>query len=179
MEHETLTTFSAVVKNLSREEFVQHHAHPFIVGQGKTSSAPTGRRAFQTMAGFQIAKEADPTSNAEKDLPVFRVTKSDRNTFGKMVTLGRIDNNDIILDHPSTSKFHAYFTPGNKDNEYTLCDADSKYGTFLDDKRLRPSLPQRLTAGATIVFGKGIKYSYFPPGDFFDFVKVLQGLRKL
>src|SRR4051812_5663319 len=47
---------------------------------------------------------------------VFEVRKDlgKANPFGMGVTLGRNENNDIILDHASISRFHAYFQSDGK-----------------------------------------------------------------
>ncbi|MHC5039832.1 MAG: FHA domain-containing protein [Planctomycetota bacterium] len=172
-----LEMFSQIVRDISRDEFEKRYPHPFLLGTGPAPTAPASRRAFQTMAGFQTADP--PTSEAEKDLPVHPVLKSDRNSFRNMITLGRSDNNDIVIEHPSVSKFHAYLQADPKHIRYSICDADSRYGSFVEDRKLRPSTPRNLKGGETLSFGKGARYTYFPSGDFYDYVKVLQGLGKL
>ncbi len=177
MHRDTLKDFAAEAENLSREDFVQKYPHPFLVGQGAST---VSSQAFQTQAGFKAAPLEDADRKAEKDLPVHRIVKSDRNTFGTMITLGRSDNNDVVLDPPSVSKFHAYFSgdPGQP-GSYKVCDADSRYGTFKGEKRMRPSVPQPLKTGDTLVFGKSSPFVVYFPADFYDYLKVLKGLKKL
>jgi hypothetical protein len=171
---QTLKSFVPEMDALGREEFVRRYPHPFLLGQ--STSAPASSRAFKTMAGFTPQQDE---SAGEGEQPVHFVTKSDRNTFGTMITLGRIDNNDVVIDHPSVSKFHAYFTAGSRGDRWSVCDAESRYGTFSNDRRLRPSAPQPVESGQTLAFGKGPKFSFYTPGDFFDYVQILKGLGKV
>ncbi|MHC4778055.1 MAG: FHA domain-containing protein [Planctomycetota bacterium] len=170
-----LKNYSDAARTFTREEFMEKFPDAVIMGLG--SSGQTSRRAFQTMAGFQANEEKVP--GRETELSVHPVVKSGRNSFGHMITLGRSDNNDVIIDHPSVSKFHAFFTKNSSGNQYSISDADSRFGTFVEDHRLRPSKTQVLNSGETVAFGKGSKYGFYLSGDFYDYLKVLQGLGKL
>ena len=170
-----LKTYADSVRASTREEFLQNYPDAVLMGLGTPSG--TGRRAFQTMAGFQIAEELTP--GRETELTVHPIVKTERNSFGHMITLGRSDNNDVVIEHPSVSKFHAFFSRGAKGNRYSISDADSRFGTFVEDHRLRPSKAQVLNSGETLAFGKGSKFGFYLPGDFYDYLKVLQGLGKI
>ncbi|MHC4601170.1 MAG: FHA domain-containing protein [Planctomycetota bacterium] len=172
---EQLKTYSESVRDSTREEYVEKYPDAVLMGLGTSSG--TCRRAFQTMAGFQVAEEVAP--GRETELAVHPIQKTERNSFGHMITLGRSDNNDVVIDHPSVSKFHAFFTKDAKGERYSISDADSRFGTFVEDHRLRPSKAQVLNSGETLAFGKGSKYGFYLPGDFYDYIKVLQGLGKI
>jgi hypothetical protein len=67
------------------------------------------------------------------------------------ITVGRTQNNDIVLDAGSISKFHAFFRIER--DGYSLIDAGSTNGTIVDGRPLRKLEPKRLEPGAAITFG--------------------------
>lgn len=91
------------------------------------------------------------------------------NAFGIMVTIGRAQNNDIKIPSPDVSKFHAYvrFDP---DGKASLTDAGSKYGTFVQDKKLTPRDEHAaLENGTRIRLGK-IGMTFHTPEGFHAFL---------
>jgi hypothetical protein len=122
----------------------------------------TGRDAFVAAAGpafllvraQQSAGAADnlmvtrcevasPTPQADGALDLnhldgyeaYAVKRRARSRFGgDYVSIGRGDNNDIVLQSESVSKFHAFVTA--KDDGFTIADAGSRNGTFLNEERV-------------------------------------------
>lgn len=179
MSRESLKAIADTGLSMSREEFVQKFPEPFMVVESAESSGPApNQRAFKTMiGGVNAAQKANPLDDKHKH--VYRLQKSDRNRFGAMITVGRADNNDLILEHLSVSKFHAYFTSDPKRTSFSVNDADSKFGTFVDNKKLPPNIARELTSGDTVTFGKGPKLTFYLASDFYDYLKLLRGLRKI
>jgi hypothetical protein len=73
--------------------------------------------------------------------------------FSERVTVGRARNNDVVLRHPSVSKFHAWFARDD-DNVYFLTDATSRNGTTRNGTPLDGGTPVRLRAGDLLRFGR-------------------------
>src|SRR3712207_2671003 len=82
----------------------------------------------------------------------------------EIMTLGRDNNNDIVLDEPTVSRQHALL----------LCDADglrlidleSTNGTLLNGVPLPPEQPQRLNDGDLIQLGRVLaRYSVARPAS--------------
>lgn len=70
---------------------------------------------------------------------------------GERLRIGRADDADLRLPHPSVSRRHAELQPSTGDGlGWTLADAGSKNGTFLDGARVSQI---RLARGAWLRFG--------------------------
>ena len=119
----------------------------------RTSSSSTAVRAlnFRTLDDIVTHFAVHP------------VVKSARNAFGRGITLGRTQNNDIVVPVRTVSKFHAWlFLVGNR---WYCEDAQSSYGTSVDQVLLsygerRPvDLGSRVKIGdvsLTLVDGRGL-----------------------
>jgi pSer/pThr/pTyr-binding forkhead associated (FHA) protein len=68
---------------------------------------------------------------------------------GNEVSVGRLPQNDVVIDNLSVSRRHAVITRAS--NGYTLSDLGSKNGTFLNGK---PVEKAELSHGDTITIGK-------------------------
>ena len=53
------------------------------------------------------------------------------NAFPMGVTIGRVPSNDIEVDDPSVSRFHAWLQHDERAKVWALTDADSKNGTWV------------------------------------------------
>lgn len=95
--------------------------------------------------------------------------ESRQNAFALGITVGRTENNDLVMDDNSVSRFHAYFQKDSK-GRWTLVDAESKNGTVADGLRLKGSAPVELKSGSRIRFGS-VDVRFLSPDDFVAFVK--------
>ncbi len=66
----------------------------------------------------------------------------------------------MVLRNEDVSRFHAYVQTGKAG--YTIADADSKNGTFIDGVRLMPNKPTPLPASCRIGFG-ALDLEYYEP----------------
>lgn len=101
-----------------------------------------------------------PARPHEGEAVVFDVAKdpAKQNAFPMGVTIGRISTNDVPLDDVSVSRFHAWL---QKDaNGWTLCDAESKNGTFLDGTRLSPKQKVPIKDASRLKFGE-VEVTFF------------------
>jgi pSer/pThr/pTyr-binding forkhead associated (FHA) protein len=88
--------------------------------------------------------------------------RSDRpNPFALGITLGRASNNDVPLDHPSVSRFHAYLQLQDS-GSFMLYDADSSNGTLCDERPVRASRPAQVRDGSRIKLGDVTLMFYLP-----------------
>jgi hypothetical protein len=137
------------------------------------------------VVGLQVAERSKPTvapssinADEEADGPVTDVvdfyerpsqTRSSRTilalalrkrqeAFANMITVGRAQNNDIVIPDISVSKFHAYFRVPNEGinpahGRVQLCDSDSSNGTWLGDLRLPAKEAVVAQVGSVLRFG--------------------------
>ncbi len=93
---------------------------------------------------------------------LFRVEKSDRNTWRSRISVGRAQNNDIVLRHDSVSKLHAHFLVwvgergGQQVEELLLCDVGSANGTGINGNALPEGEDNArpVSVGDRILFGE-------------------------
>jgi hypothetical protein len=97
-----------------------------IIGREPASPhrrAPTG--TFRLEAAKAARERARPLV-----LPLRKV----QTTFPSMITVGRTENNDLVIPDEQVSKVHAFFR--QYDHHLEISDAGSRNGTFVAGRRL-------------------------------------------
>ena len=95
------------------------------------------------------------------------VEKTRENVFKARITVGRTGNNDLKLDDPSVSRFHAWLEPSG--DAWVLVDAGSRNGTFVSGRRLAARAPARLANAAAVRVG-GVPLTFFTEQGFLEFL---------
>lgn len=95
------------------------------------------------------------------------------NPFAMGVTIGRMDNNDVVLDDESVSRFHAWLQQDAKG--WTLVDADSRNGTWLGSRKLLAKEKVLVTDGVKLKLGT-VELSFLEPKTFLAQLKDLVDL---
>lgn len=123
----------------------------------------------QVSAPTQTGRPAD-------EAKVFEVKKgtAKTNAFALGITIGRTENNDIVLSHESVSRFQAYFQQDARGKGWTLTDAGSRNGTFIADRKMDPSKAEPIASQARLRFGL-VAVQFMLPEDFFRYVDVMAG----
>lgn len=105
------------------------------------------------------------------DPRIFRVVKGDKaqNAFSLGITLGRVANNDLVLEADSVSRFHAFLRQGDRGQGWFVTDADSKNGTWVGDTRLQPSERCEIKDGTKLRFGDA-ELTFMLPASFMRLV---------
>ena len=97
-------------------------------------------------------------------------TAQAQNAFPMGVTLGRTENNDIMVEDNSVSRFHAFFLEDERTRTWKVADADSKLGTWVGPVRLPPRVPSPLIDLSRLRFGE-IELFFMLPATFFEYLQ--------
>ena len=95
---------------------------------------------------------------------IFLVEKgtSANNPFAMGVTVGRVESNDIVVDDGSVSRFHAWLQRDERTKDWSLTDAESKNGTWVDNVQLTVKQRVVLRDGAKLKFGDVVMEFFLP-----------------
>lgn len=165
----TLERFASEARGMTEEEFLARHPHPFlVVGRFEEDES----RAFGTVTpedGLSRG-QLERLASADEAFPggeeyVYPLVKSDRNTFERLVTVGRSTNNDIVISHSSVSKLHAYFR--HEGDHHSITDAGSSNGTFIEEFPLPENKPVKIESRQAIRFGKHIVATFYAGADLY------------
>jgi pSer/pThr/pTyr-binding forkhead associated (FHA) protein len=106
--------------------------------------------------------------------PVEFLNKSQRNPFSDMITIGRADNNDIIIKNSTVSKIHASLHLNNVKKVWQITDRRSTNKTFLDGGKLEPEKAYDLYDNARIVFGTIVQACFYQPTALWSLLRLRQ-----
>jgi hypothetical protein len=173
---EALLNFVARALARPRADFLKEFAGtPILLQLNEPDAAKPGTVPTQRFGTIMIRKEDIQAS--EQKMFVHPLRKAQLNAFAMMITVGRAANNDIVLPYDGISKFHAHFTKA-PDGAWTLADAKSTNGTFLEGKRLAAEAKERLDLKRPleIWFAEAIKCRLYSPDGFYDFAESVKRL---
>ncbi|MBX7116148.1 MAG: FHA domain-containing protein [Myxococcaceae bacterium] len=110
-----------------------------------------------------------PSLNGGQQL-VTLLEKTKENAFQTKLTMGRTTNNDIVLNHVSVSRFHAWFQPDGSTDGWAVVDAGSKNGTILSGHKITSKKAHELQSGSKIRLGK-VELTFYSPAGFVRMLK--------
>jgi len=168
-----LNDFYLLVNTQTKEEFLAAFPAPFLL-QSKCLTEDDQKAAHFTTLRFrrdEPGTKLNPALREKGKLRVFKVRKESLNAFVDMITIGRANNNDISLPFGSISKFHAYFKVDG--DIYTLTDAGSTNGTFLNNKQLDPDKPLEVKDGDGMSVSPQVEFTFYRPDSFYVWIKNL------
>ena len=88
------------------------------------------------------------------------------NPFPGMITLGRVQNNDVVLPYAGISRQHAYFMWPDEDPCPVVQDSGSSGGTSVKGERLAPRVDRvRVVDGSPLDFGT-LRCTFLTPSAF-------------
>src|SRR5262249_7924973 len=103
---------------------------------GGNGREPTPERGRDSTGAVRLADVNRATSRERGTRPLVLPLRKVQPTFPSMITVGRTDNNDLVVPDEQISKFHAFFRLVG--DRVELSDADSRNGTFVGTRRLEP-----------------------------------------
>lgn len=157
---ETLRSFEEKLPEMSVEEFCQRFPHPFLIQRSRSISSTPGSPGFFTVRSTDVAIENDWFSSA-----VIPVTAKEDKLYRYSLTVGRTDNNDVVLPRSFISKYHAAFS--ERDGRWTLTDTGSLNGTKIDELKLEPQRAYPIGTGTPVEFAGQLRFLFLQPQDLF------------
>jgi hypothetical protein len=139
------------VCELSADAFEERHGGAFLLMSAAELKQPVGARATQ-VRGLPSEHSSDRT--AHLSLMVYPVVRSEQSLL-PFITLGRTENNDVVLPEVTVSRFHAFFKQDDT-GTMALQDAGSTNGTVVNNRPVPAQSkgpPVPLKSGDNLQFG--------------------------
>jgi hypothetical protein len=115
-----------------------------------------------------LAEHSSDSRRVHLDARVKWLVKEGSGVFaGFVLTVGRTQNNDVVIKHPTISKLHAVFHL--REGKWLIEDKGSSNGTFLGDDELVPDRKYEVSDGARIRLGGGVVARFFEPLSLWQF----------
>jgi hypothetical protein len=137
----------STTEGLSEAEFVARYPFP-VVAVGLIQSQ-AGEFQFLTMPDGTGPLLDRPGAKPVLGVELIRLYKRASNPFAQWITVGRAQNNDIVVRSTDMSKFHAYYSQ-REDGGWALTDSNSTNGSFLGGERLLPNRPYPIENGQSV-----------------------------
>jgi hypothetical protein len=168
-----IADFAVDCVTLDVNAFARRHGKAFLLHWGDLGSSrgPSDLTRTTNLIEPVEAARARKQQKPQMDFVVFSVRSTGRSPYSHFISVGRTANNDVVLTDDSVSKFHAFF---KQDGErWTLQDAGSKNGTFVDEEMVLSAQigkPTTIDAGARVRFGL-VELTFLLAPDFCKFVR--------
>ncbi|MEZ0314913.1 MAG: FHA domain-containing protein [Myxococcota bacterium] len=171
-EYKLLYQYVSDASHLSVDAFRQRYGEAFLLHNGSLEKLKPYLRTKEAGVAEILGDKTDPAFAGKLQAAVFAVCNSGRSPFPNFVSVGRANANDVVISHPSVSKFHAFFR--NSDNgEFVIQDGGSKNGTMVNRTRVpgqSESRPVVVESGARVSFGH-VHMTFYLAEEFHAFVR--------
>jgi hypothetical protein len=172
---------SYYLRSLSDLEFadlIRANPHGFLVEKSAGDRTSTAVFQFNTLSldedqAMRVIKR-DFSIAYIHDAKVIEVRKKKFDTAKNTVAIGRAATNDIVIYDNFVSKTHAYLYLHPSSQGCYIVDCDSKNGTLLNGKVLKPFEQYKVADCDEICFGPQTKTVYFSSISFANFISELK-----
>ena len=160
----TVQEYVDAARKMEREAFCQHIGVPVLVAvtpeTGPTlQSNPTKIKTVEEIEADHYRKQnLDPTA------VVLEIRPTQEDAQGR-VSLGRSEDNDLVLNDDTVSSHHAIFT--SEDGQTAVEDQRSTNGSLINSGLLPPGWPIGLKDGDVVSFGD-TSLAFFTSGGFYE-----------
>jgi hypothetical protein len=163
------------LKMLGEEQFLATHSRPVLLENFRITSSKKKLSQLKTSVGLEKDEDVLKALNLEREsflqARVIPVEKRDPSSPGHMIFVGRSRNNDVVLLNKMVSKLHAYFCQVPGTQAYQVVDMSSTNGTFINGRKLVPSMKERLEDADELSFGLECKLSFFTAEGFCELLQ--------
>jgi len=140
-------------RGLPRAEFEERHGSAFLLLSAADLSTPRPTITEVRLDDDGVPRRAEST--ASLSLVVYALRRSGRSA-SHLITLGRADDNDVVVPDVSISRFHAFVKQG-ANGRWLMQDAGSTNGTTVNGHsvpRQGNGPPAELCAGDDVRLGQ-------------------------
>jgi len=154
----------------TRVAFVLASPYTFIVSDGTLPRMGAHRTVPLEKVDVLATQEAPAVADKQPPGRAFMAfaLRKVTDTFPHMISVGRTNNNDLVVPDMSISKLHAFFS--HTPRGFEVADAGSKNGTWLGGDLLQPRQPRLLKLGDRIRFGR-IEFTVVDAGACWDTIE--------
>jgi hypothetical protein len=154
--------------HLGREEFIASAAPAALVRHRADFEVDTPLSGMHTLSIDDEIEETLPAGResppAASNLEIYPLTKKPGASFPDRITIGRTENNDIVIREHSISRLHAYVRRDG--DQWLVADAGSKNGSWLGDVALAPRKERPLATRSNLRLGD-VQLLFYPAADLF------------
>ena len=168
----------AEVTQQSVAQVEQLHGRGFFVrfvADTATAEAeePTARFKRETLLGDTVVPDTMPRmASFELESFVVYPLRPETSSTGRL-TVGRVDECNIVIDDGSVSRTHAELTL-DSEGRLWVRDRDSTNGTLVSRRPVHPGDEAEVEFGKSVQFGQ-VKVTFMPAQQFIDFVRLVTG----
>jgi len=152
--------------SLGREEFLAAAAPAALVRFRVPKPPPDDRdrtRLISQHAGDETMPIVTPLAT-ELEMQIYPLVKKPNASFPDRITIGRISNNDLVIEDASVSRLHAYVR--HLATDWVVADAGSKNGSWLRGDILEARRERPLTSQMVLRLGDFDLTFYLAPDLF-------------
>lgn len=128
-----LATLAPVVSEAAADPTAVETSVSLLTQYQQSVNAPRGPSVLR-----EFATPVGPGDTVQARLPDGSAVEA--KFTGQRMTLGRADDNDLTLNSPNVSRYHARIEFDGQN--YQVVDLDSTNGTYIGDARLLPGVPE-------------------------------------
>lgn len=149
-------------QKLACEAFCRQVTAPVLV-----TAAPALDQAFQSAPTRMLDDEIRLVLSGGQGLHhqsrVLDLQPRRPNRLGQ-VSIGRSEDNDLVLVDETVSSHHAIYSPEPRSGRPTIQDQESTNGSFINGRQLLPYRNALLSDGDVVAFGDAAFLFYLPAG---------------
>jgi hypothetical protein len=158
------------------DDFVREHPHPFLVSSGvlgvRLPKLGSDELAPESTAIIDIRPGVAHAPSASNPLAGQVHVVAKREEGEGVITVGRGDENDIVLVDPSVSNTHGYFE--RADDAVSVADIGSRNGTYVNQVRISVGDKIPLEDEDVVTFGR-VSFQLFRPLALYMALRELTG----
>jgi hypothetical protein len=172
----SLKDFLADCLALDADSFQNRHGKGYLLRSKYHREMQPLTDGHKTKTGGDPAGKDKVVVLPRPDFLVFPIQKRNANTMNDMISIGRVQKNDVVIRDGTLTAVLAFIKQG-ENGRFSILDAASKNGTFVNDLPVPAwglGEPVELETGARVRFGS-LEFTFLPAAEFTDLVKNLAG----